>query len=130
MARGKALSADLRKSIVNAHRNGTSARKISISHSVPRSTVQDIINLFKKTGGVTQSKKTGRPSKISNADARALRRIVKANRRSNARELTALWRQMIQKQISLSTTKRAVRKLGYKFYKVICLRDFVVTIYS
>lgn len=57
MARGKSLSGDLRKSIINAHRHGISARKISISHSVPRSTVQDIINLFKKTGNVTESKK-------------------------------------------------------------------------
>lgn len=111
MARGKALSANLGQSIIKTHKNGISARKISISHSVPRSTVQDIINLFKKTGGIIESKKTGRTSKISKGDTRALKRIIKANRRSNARELTVLWRQMIKKIIFLSTTKRTVRTI-------------------
>ncbi|KAF2883961.1 hypothetical protein ILUMI_22219 [Ignelater luminosus] len=69
---------------------GISARRMSVLHSVPRSTVQDIINLYKSTGGVDQKTKTGRPSTITEANRRALRRIVKTNRRSNTKELTVL----------------------------------------
>lgn len=118
MPRGKPLSKDLRLSIINAYKNSISARRISVSHSVPRSTVQDIINLYKSTDGVDQKTKTGRPSTITEANRRALRRIVKTNRRSNTKEITVLWRESIGKDISLSTTKRAIRKIGYKFYKV------------
>lgn len=119
MSRGKPLSKDLRISIVKAHEKGISARRISVSHSVPRSTVQDIINLYRRSGGVDQKVKTGRPSTITDANKRALRRIVKTNRRSNTKEITVLWRDSIGKSISMSTTKRTIRKIGFKFYKVI-----------
>ncbi|KAF2880129.1 hypothetical protein ILUMI_26040 [Ignelater luminosus] len=95
MPRGKALSNDLRLSIINAYKKGISARRMSVSHLVPRSTVQDIINVCKLTGGVDQKTKTGRPSTITEANRRALRRIVKTNRRSNTKELTVLWRESI-----------------------------------
>ncbi|KAF2892473.1 hypothetical protein ILUMI_13692 [Ignelater luminosus] len=72
MPRGKALSNDLHLSIINAYKNG-----ISASHSVPHSTVQDIINLYKSTGEVDQKTKTGQPSTITEANRRALRRIGK-----------------------------------------------------
>lgn len=124
MPRGKPLSKDFRLSIINAHKKGISARRISVSHSVPRSTVQDIINLYKTTNGVDQKIKTGRPSTITEANKRALRRIVKTNRRSNTKEITVLWRESIAKDISLSTTKRTIRKIGYKFYKVKFIRFF------
>ncbi|KAF2892993.1 hypothetical protein ILUMI_13169 [Ignelater luminosus] len=58
MPRDKALSNDLRLSIINAYKKGISARRISVSHSLPRSTVQDIINLYKSTGGVGQKPKS------------------------------------------------------------------------
>lgn len=54
MPRGMPVSEDLRISMCKAHDQGISGRKISASHSVPRSTVQDIINLYKRTGGVHQ----------------------------------------------------------------------------
>lgn len=125
MARGKALGEDLRWSIIKAHMKGISVRKISVSHSVARSTVHDIIGLHKKSGSVRERKKTGRLSKISDADQRALRRILKANRRSNSREITVLWREMTGKQMSVSTTKRSIKKLGFKFYKVISITSLL-----
>jgi transposase len=118
MVRGKSLSKDLRLSIITAHNKGMSGRKISISHTIPRSTVQDIINLYEKTGKVEERKKTGRPSTITYANKRALRKIIKTSRRSNVKDITVLWRDAIKKDVSLSTTKRTIRKIGYKFYKV------------
>lgn len=118
MARGKSLSVDLRQSIIKAHINGESSGKISKIHSIPRSTVRDIINLYKTSGGVKEKKKNGRPSRISEDDERALKRIVKSNRLSTAKEITAQWRQIIGKPVSVSTTRRGISKMGYKFYKV------------
>lgn len=126
MARGKSLSKDLRSSIIKSHIKGASVRQISSTHSIPRSTVQDIIKLYKKTGNVAEKKKTGRPSTVSNADRRSLRRIVKVNRRSNTREITVLWRDAIKKDVSVSTTKRQIRKIGYKFYKVKCCHSLIL----
>lgn len=121
MPRGMPVSEDLRISMCKAHDQGISGRKISASHSVPRSTVQDIINLYKRTGGVHQKNKPGRPSQITGADKKALRKIIRTNRRCNAKELTVLWRARILKDVSLSTTKRCIKKIGYKFYKVLLL---------
>ena len=57
MACGKPYSQDLRKSIINAHKNGISTGKISNSHSIPQWTVQRIINLFKENESFMERKK-------------------------------------------------------------------------
>ena len=43
------------------HKLGTSVRNISERLDIPKSTVQDIITLFKNEGNVDARKSTGRP---------------------------------------------------------------------
>lgn len=118
MARGKPLSSDLRNLIISAHKNGKSCREISKNMSIPRATVQDIVNLFKNTNNIAVREKTGRPTILNDTNKRALTRIIKENRRSTAAEITVKLRTAIKKNISVSTCSRAMKKSGYRFYKV------------
>ena len=68
---------------------GHSVRQIATFTNTPKSTVQDIIASFKKTG-TTSSKIKGRPpttQKLSTRDQRALARASTANPRAYARQI-------------------------------------------
>lgn len=75
MPRGKALSVDLRKAIIAASSQAKSTYTISKEFNLPRSTVQDIVSLNKKTGSVEIRKKPGRTLLTTRAE----RRILKKN---------------------------------------------------
>lgn len=80
MARGKALSTDLRESIIAAHKNGKSAYEIGRNLSIALSTVQGVINNFKQRGSIEIGKSSGRPKKTNLHNRRALRKIINENR--------------------------------------------------
>ena len=116
MARGVALSQDLRNLIIKAFKEGKSSYQIAKNLFIARSSVQNIISLFKKTGDVKLKRKTGRPSIAKPADYRALKRIIVKNRRETAAAITVEWRNHLKKDISVDTCKRSMKKIGYKFY--------------
>lgn len=118
MPRGKPVCEEIRSLIIKSHMDGKSGRKISEEVKIPRTTVQDIIKLFKNTGKIGLGKKTGRNCSFSAQDLRALKKIVLKNRRATAAEITLEWNLMCKSTVSVSTCTRAVKKLGYKFYKV------------
>lgn len=118
MARGVALSRDLRESIIKAFETGLSSYKIAKNFNLPRSSVQNIITKFKTSGNVEIGKKTGCPAIAKPCDCRVLKNIIKENRRQTAAAITVQWRERIQKSISIDTCKRTMKKMGYKFYKV------------
>lgn len=116
MARGKPVTEDVRKLIITSNKNGKSAYQIAKDLSLPRSTIQTIIEHHRKHGTVSCLKKTGRSRITSKAENRILRRIIKKNRRARAGELTVLWRDAIKKNISVDTCKRVMKRMGYGFY--------------
>lgn len=118
MVRGKALSNDLRKVIVNLHNAGNSAGKIANQLLLSRYTVRNIVKLYKTTGAIQEKPNLGRTSKITPTNMRALRRILKQNRRANCGELSVEWNRATGKCFSRSTCVRAIKRLGYQFYKV------------
>lgn len=118
MARGVALSRDLRESIIKAFQTGLSSYKIAKNFSLPRSSVQNIITKYKNSGNVEIGKKTGRPTIAKPRDCRVLKKIIKENRRQTAAAITVEWKSRIKKNISVDTCKRTMKKLGYSFYKV------------
>lgn len=123
MPRGKALSVDLRKAIIAASSQAKSTYTISKEFNLPRSTVQDIVSLNKRTGSVEIRKKPGRPLLTTRAERRILKKIVKKDRRATAADITVQWKRHIKKDLSVDTCKRALKKLGYDFYKVRNLRS-------
>lgn len=118
MVRGKALSNDLRRVIVNLYSAGNSCGKIANQLQLSRYTVRNIVKLYKTTGAVKEKPNLGRTSKITATDLRGLRRILKQNRRANCGELSVEWNRATGKHFSRSTCLRAIKRLGYKFYKV------------
>lgn len=116
MARGKPVPEEVRKIIISHNNKGKSTYQISKDLSLPRSTIQTIIEHHRKHGTVSCLKKTGRPRITSKAENRILRKIIKKNRRARAGELTVLWRDAIKKNISVDTCKRVLKKMGYGFY--------------
>lgn len=124
MVRGKALSKDLREVIVNLHNAGNSAGKIANQLLLSRYTVRNIIKLYKTTGTIQEKPNLGRISKVTPINMRALRRILKQNRRANCGELSVEWNRATGKSFSRSTCVRAIKRLGYQFYKVRYLLEF------
>lgn len=116
MGRGKPLSEDVRKIIISSCKSGKSAYKIAEDLHLARSTVQSIIQHYKKTGKISSLKKTGRPRITTPAENRVLKKIIKKNRRARAGELTVKWREMIKKDVSVDTCKRVMKRMGYGFY--------------
>lgn len=129
MVRGKPMSEDLRKSIVSAHVDGVSGRQIAKNLKISRSTVRNIISLFKREGNIKTKVKCGRTSKISKRDYRVLQRLIKQDRRISSRELAVKWGDTIGRQISKDTCLRHVKKLGYNFYKVSFTNTIPVALY-
>lgn len=89
-----------------------SAYDIANNLGISRSTVRNIINLFKRTGNTKPLKKTGRPTIASDRDRRILRKIVKKDRRSTAASITLEWKHLIKKQVSRDTCIREIKKNG------------------
>src|SRR5258705_3710828 len=119
MARGKEDPEEMRKAIIKSRGKGTSIRGIAKALHLATTTVWRIIHLQKETGSITPKPRPGRPSQVTPADSRALRRITQGHRWLTAAELNLEWTQSSTgKETSVATCCRAVRKLGYHFRKV------------
>lgn len=123
MARGKCLSEDMRNAIIKEYKKNISAYDIAKILEISRSSVRNIINLFKKTGNVNPLTKTGRPPIATDRDRRSLRKILKNDRHATLPlyNITLEWKNAIKKQVSRDTCIREMKKMGYKFYKVILI---------
>ena len=76
----KELSSELREQIIGAYHVESNASAIASTLAIPKQTVRDTINRFKKTGFPHPVKRTGRPKNLSKRDQRSLKRIVKKHR--------------------------------------------------
>lgn len=124
MVRGKALSEDLRKSIIDAHDKGKSYKKIAVDFNLAKSTVQYIVNTFKETKSLKIKSKTGGPRKTTSADDRQLRRIIRKNPHATTVEIKGEWEKVTQCEVSTMTCNRRIKELGYGFYKVSYLHFY------
>ncbi|CAH2106751.1 unnamed protein product [Euphydryas editha] len=104
MDRGKPVCEELRKRIVCGVDAGKSSYQISKDLILPRSTVQSIIQDYKKNRTTSRLKKTGRPRITSAAENRILKKIIKNNRSARAGE------------VSVDTCNRVLKRMGYGFY--------------
>lgn len=108
MVRGKSVSKEIRSLLVSMSLDGFSQRKIAETLKLSRSTVQSLLRHVKINQTINTIDKSGRPSTISKRDIRALKSVVKKNRRKAAKEITCLWNQLTNKDVSVSTTKKYI----------------------
>lgn len=119
MARGKALSEDIRQLIIDKYKFNKSYGEIAKELNLSRSTIQSIIENYKKTGCVApKTHEIGRKSKLTARDIRALDTIIKKDRRVSVRNLAMEWSEKIDKHVGREWTRIQLHKLDYNFYKV------------
>lgn len=80
----KERSSDLRLLVIQHFKNGNSYAEIAKKTLIPRSTVQSIVNRYKKTKCVLNMKGRGRKRKTTAAVDRIIQRKIKADRRKSA----------------------------------------------
>ena len=111
MVKTKELSDDLRMSIVNAHKDGKGYKAISKLFRVPVSTVQSIVQKYKKFSTVKNIGKRGRKSKMSPRLARKVCREALCNPRTTIKALQNNLGEMGTK-VSAQTISRTLHKEG------------------
>lgn len=121
MGRGKIIDEKICSIIIKFANSGKSNSEIANLLDLSRYSVRNIVKRYKTTGSVTTKPRYVRKSNVTDADRRALRRIIVKNRRSNYLDLSALWSDAIGRRISRSTCHREAHKLGFGTYKVTFL---------
>lgn len=111
MGKTKELSEDLRKLIVNRHRNGFGYRKISAALNIPLSTIGNIIRKWKFTFTTANVPRSGRPRKLDEGAVRWISRTVTKKPFTTRRELQKDLRDAGQ-NVSRMTITRALNSKG------------------
>ncbi|GFV96859.1 uncharacterized protein TNCV_4350721 [Trichonephila clavipes] len=106
MSKSKELSEFDRGSIVGYHLCRKSVREITDILQQPKSTVSDVIVKWKHRASQTAEKRTGRPKILGERSRRALKRVVKQNRKSSSVEIS----QEFQSSSGISVISRTVRR--------------------
>lgn len=120
MARGVPTSRKVREIIIQLYAKGKSLNKIAEELSMSKSTVGDIVKRYGETSTIdVLGKSPGRPQIINERARRCLTRICKKKRRSNLREINALWNEETGLKVSRECCRKWLHKSGYNFYKVI-----------
>lgn len=106
MASSKGILQDLRNVIVKLRNEKKSYGEIAKIVGKSRSSVQTVIHNFNINGNVFSKKRTGRPRKLNERDARYIRRRVHANPRLIQIHPKTLQMQMEQQQERLFILKQ------------------------
>lgn len=122
MARGKAIDEKIRSIIVKVSNEGKSYSEIGKLLDISRYSVRNVIKFYNKNSSVTPKPRNTKKSKLTDNDRRALKRIIKQNRRANYGQLSVLWSDAVGRRVSRSTCHREAKKLGFGSYKVTLLK--------
>uniref|UniRef100_A0AAZ3RRF8 Sleeping Beauty transposase HTH domain-containing protein n=1 Tax=Oncorhynchus tshawytscha TaxID=74940 RepID=A0AAZ3RRF8_ONCTS len=107
MGKSKEISQDLRITIVDIHKSGSSLGAFSKCLKVPHSSVQAIVRKYKHHGITQLSNHSGRRRVLSPRDERTLVRKVQINARTSAKDLVKMLEETGSK-VSISTVKRVL----------------------
>lgn len=113
-SKGREISVSERKIIIKLWKDGKSFRKIG--HIIGRtySSVQRVINNFKKTGILTSKPRSGRPKILSAREERTVVNMVKVNPRITSSKIVENVNQAFKKCICAETARKILRKAGYR----------------
>ncbi len=117
MGRGSPIPPMLRRKIVEQYQKGVSQRKIAKSLKLSSSTVNNIIQRFRKSGTISVRKGQGRKTILDARDLRALRRHCITYRNATVMEITTWAQEYFQKTLSVNTIQRAIRRCRLKLYR-------------
>lgn len=125
MGRGKVIDEKIRLIIINLSKTGKSNSEIGKLLSLSRYSVRNIVHLHKTSGSIASKSRYVKKTKLTDTDKRALKRIIRENRRANYGQLSILWSDAVGIRVSRSTCHREAQNLGFGSYKVIFLKRSV-----
>ena len=99
--------------ICTMFKNGKSCTARAKDLSMPRGTVNTIIQRYKKTGQMKKGKRTGRPPKLTPRDERRLSRLFLRNRRTHLMQILATFNASNDVSISKRTVDKYCRRMGF-----------------
>jgi len=113
MVKTKELTNSERGRVIGLYEAGYTERAISEKTGYGKTTIHNIITKYRNTGILTVAPRSGRPKKLDERDKRHLKIIVNQNRRNSAEKVKKDFIESSGKEVSKSTIKRALYKMGY-----------------
>ena len=111
----KAIEPYIRAQAAALYQSGLNMNKVSKQLKVSRTCVRNAIMKFENQGTFVDSKRSGRPKKISERDERELKRLVQGNNRLSVAKITKDLNVGLVKPVSEETVRRYLKKLGHEY---------------
>ena len=106
----KKHSNDLRSLVIKHFQSGDSQREIATKTLLPRCTMRDIINRYKRTKCIGNLFSRGRKRKTTTATDRTIQRILEKDRQTLDEKVAA----EIKKQLDISLSVQSVRNRAHE----------------
>ena len=104
-----------RAQAVALYQSGLNMNKISKQLKVPRCCVRNAIIKLKNQGDFADSKRSGRPKKISVRGERELKRLTRGENRLSVAQITRDLNVGLTEPVSRETVRRYLKRLGYEY---------------
>ena len=111
----KAVEPFTRAQAVALYQSGMNMNKVSKQLKISRCCVRNAIMKFENQGRFTDSKRSGRPNKLSERDERELKRLVQGENRLSVAKITKDFCIGLSTPVSKETVRRYLKKLGYEY---------------
>src|SRR4029434_9911526 len=108
--------------IIEMFKNNVSQRKIGRDLDILPSTMHDIIQRFKESGGISVRKGQGRTPKLNNRDLRSLRRHCIKNRHSSISDITTWAQDYVGKPLSSTTIRSYIHNCQFT---LLCQKEAI-----
>lgn len=107
-----ALSIDLRKLIIQYHKNGKSLREIGKIVNRSFSTIRNIVNKYDLHHRIEDFPRSGRPKKLSHRQINSIHRQIKVDPQFSAVQIAKQLSNESETSVSASTVRRALHSRG------------------
>ena len=117
MTKKREVSSSLRDKCIGLFTANYSFSQISNVLSLPKSTIQYIVNKWKRFGDTKNTKRSGKPRKISNRGLRVLNKVVRENRWSTLGNIPTEFNKGNNNYISsttITTIRRRLNEYGFR----------------
>ena len=111
----KAIGPHIRAQAVALYQSGLNMNKISKQLKVSRCCVRNAVIKFKNQGTFVDSKRSGRPKKISTRGERELKRLTRGENRLSVAQITRDLNVGLTEPVSRETVRRYLKRLGYEY---------------
>ena len=111
----KAIEPFIRPQIVALCRSGMNMSQVSKQLKISRCCVRNAIMKYENQGRFTDSKRSGRPKKLSERDERELKRLVQGENRLSVAKITKDLCVSLSGPVSKETVRRYLKKFGFEY---------------